>query len=244
MAEAASVTPPRILFVHVPKTAGMSLYFALARAVGEDAALRFPEATKALREQYLAMPDEEVRRFRLISGHFSLNVYQQKPLDDYKAITLVRDPVDRELSAYFYIKGWEKHPRHEAMKDMNLYRYLEEREQKGARNPQCRLIGGAPSFEAARRALDERYLLAAPVEYLPQFCVELARRLGLAPLKLERSNVTSFRMSPAEIHPDIIAGFERLTQGDRKLYRYVKEKFEREVLGQRPAKAAGGAGGG
>jgi hypothetical protein len=230
----------RILFVHVPKTAGMSLYFALARAVGEDSALRFPEGTKALREQYLAMSDAQVRSHRLISGHFPLNVFLQKPLDDYRLITVVRDPVDRELSAYFYIKGWDKHPRHEAMKDMDLYQYLEERERKGARNPQCRMIGGAPSFEAARRAIDERYTLATPVEYLDEFCAELERRLGIGPLELERSNVTRLRLTAAEIHPEIIQRLERLTQGDRKLYRYVKEKFEREVLAEREDNLAEG----
>jgi hypothetical protein len=221
----------RILFVHVPKTAGMSLYYALARLVGERSAIRFAEGSKAVRERYLAMDDQELRRHRLISGHLPLHVFMQKPLDDYRLITLVRDPIERELSAYFYVKTWDKHPRHETMRDMDLYQYLDERERKaGSRNLQCRVVGGAPSFEAARRAIDERYMLAAPVEYLDQFCAHLARRLGSAPLKLERSNVTSFRMSAAEVHPGIIERFRRLTRGDRELYRYVKAKFEREVL--------------
>jgi hypothetical protein len=215
----------------------MSLYYALAHAVGPEAAIRFPDASKGTRERYLAMSDEQLRRHRLISGHLPLNVFLKKPLDDYRLITLLRDPVERELSAYFYVKTWEKHPRHEAVREMDLYQYLDEREQKaGSRNMQCRVVGGAPSFEAARRAIDERYLLAAPVEYLDEFCAELGRRLGIAPLALERSNVTSFRMSPGEIHPDIIGRFEKLTRGDRELYRYVKAKFEREVL------AKGGAG--
>jgi hypothetical protein len=219
----------RILFVHVPKSAGMSVFNGLAKAIGSKRSLRFVDGSEANKEKYLAMTDEEVRNFHLLSGHFALPFFLKKPVQDYKIITVVRKPIDRELSAYFYMKTWEKHPRHAQIKKMDLYHYLEQRERKGVKNPQCWHVCGTASFEKARDAIDERYFMVASLEQLLDFCRILEKRLNLAPVVPMHDNRTSFRLTAEEIHPALLKRFEALTQGDLKLYHYVKEKFEKEL---------------
>lgn len=225
----------RILFVHIPKTGGISLFSALAAAVGEGQAIRFADASKENREKFLAMSDEEVRQYRLVSGHFPLAFYLKKALRDYRVITVLRDAVDRELSAYYYMKGWEAHPRHGEIGKMDLHQFVEHREKDRMANRQCVILSGAASFDAAKKAIDRHGILAAPIDYLDEFGKLIEQHLGVGPLVLKRENVTRSRLGVDEVPADIRRRLEALTEDDQKLYRYVKRKFEEEILGRQPA---------
>jgi hypothetical protein len=224
------MSAPSLLFVHVPKTGGISLYTALAQVASLKPAIRFAANTKEMREQYLGMDVKELRRHRIISGHFPLPFFLKRPIEDYQIITVLRSPVDRELSAYFYLKTAEKHPRYEAMKGVSLTEHLERQEKGRHRNPQCSILSEAGTCEAVRKSIDDGRLLAAPMDYLAEFCADLERKWGVGPMKLGHRNATSVRLEVSEIHPDIRRRYEAMTGEDEALYQYVKQKFEREVL--------------
>lgn len=222
----------KILFVHIPKSGGMSLYNALADAVGGRYSIRFYSASEEQQSKYLAMNDKVLRKYSLISGHFSFPFFLKQPISDYKAITILRDPVDRELSAYFYMKTYQEHPNYANLKNIDLYEFLDRRlKRKGQWNRHCNQISGEGNFEAAKKAIDEKYFLVSTVEYLNEFCNILQQKLGLGKIEIKRHNETIFRMSQRELHPDLIDKIIQLNQEDIKLYHYAKEKFEKEYLG-------------
>ena len=221
----------RILFVHIPKTAGISLFNALSSALGPERSLRYPEISKENRQKYLAMSAEQVRSYRLLSGHFPLDFYLKQPVSDYQVITVLRDAVDRELSAYFYVRNWKGHPRHATLGQMDLYQFVEHRAKQQHSNWQCAILSGSGTFDEARKAIARHRILAAPVDYLGDFCKLLERRFGLGPLHPGRENVTGSRLGVDEVPPEIKSRLRELTAEDQRLYQYVKQKFEQEVLG-------------
>jgi hypothetical protein len=224
-----TTTDNRILFLHIPKTAGISLFSALASAVGEDRAIRFASDTQPEREAFLRMSDEELRRYRLISGHFQLAFFLRKPIGDYQIVTVLRDPVDRVLSAFFFMKTSKSHPRNEEFAAMELSEFVAGSD-RDLTNRQCIALAGSESFQSAREAIDRYRVLAAPMDYVDDFCRMLERRLRVGPLSLKHENQTAFRLRVDEISSALRSRLEALTEEDRRLYEYVRRRFEEKSL--------------
>jgi hypothetical protein len=87
-----STAETRILHIHIEKTGGTALRMALQRAMGPGAK-RFPQH----HENQLAgiVPDD----WDLVSGHFGYG--RLAPLGG-RLVVLLRDPVDRFMSVYYY----------------------------------------------------------------------------------------------------------------------------------------------
>lgn len=88
---------PKLIFVHVPKTAGMT-FNNILQQLYKDKFIRLEE------DEYLCGRDIKPKivyynSYDLISGHFNVDKY-----DHADRITFVRDPVERVISHYYYIK--------------------------------------------------------------------------------------------------------------------------------------------
>jgi hypothetical protein len=89
----------RVIFLHLPKTAGQSVHLFLERLFGKTAV-----APARVNEQLIRMSITDVRRYRVFSGHLDWAL-----LDCVKepcfTFTVLRDPIDRILSFYFYLRS-------------------------------------------------------------------------------------------------------------------------------------------
>lgn len=95
---AASGLQPRMYFVHIPKTAGITLKAYLENNYANGEALVIDE-WKA-RE----LPPEELRQFRLLSGHYSSEVLDALGERPDVTLMLVREPISR-------FRSWMAHCR-------------------------------------------------------------------------------------------------------------------------------------
>jgi hypothetical protein len=88
----------KAVFVHLPKTAGTSFHVALREALGAGAVSPSFIAT------HLSPADaERLDRYAIISGHISMaDVRRYFP--DRMILTILRDPVDRCLSWYYFAR--------------------------------------------------------------------------------------------------------------------------------------------
>ena len=90
---------PTIIFLHIPKTAGQSVHQFLRNLVGPDSV-----APARVNEQLCALSVQDLRSYRLISGHLDwalLDCVQEPKF----VFTILRNPVDRILSFYFFLRG-------------------------------------------------------------------------------------------------------------------------------------------
>ena len=99
----------KLVFLHLPKTGGTTLHhhFSGAFAPAEIC----PERFSALQN----IPPEKIATYRYFSGHFNYEQLRLIPGPSY-VVTVLRDPVDRILSTYYF---WKRHSA-EAVEKYNL----------------------------------------------------------------------------------------------------------------------------
>ncbi|SFS85962.1 Sulfotransferase family protein [Sulfitobacter marinus] len=86
----------KIIFLHIPKTAGQTVHSELARVVGED-------QTSPVRVHNQAPDDGQFPPgYTLYSGHLDWAGLDQFDADCF-AFTILRDPFERIASFYFYL---------------------------------------------------------------------------------------------------------------------------------------------
>lgn len=88
-----AAAPPRLVFMHIPKTGGTSLHHLLQPAftAEETCPTRFAELYR--------YSDAELGRWRFFSGHFRMDEIRRIPPPAYR-MTLLRDPVERIVSLW------------------------------------------------------------------------------------------------------------------------------------------------
>jgi hypothetical protein len=134
----------KLIFLHIPKTAGQSVHAALVAAFGAAAV-----CPARVNEQLFGMTVSELNSYRVFSGHLDWSL-----LDCVRGprfvFTVLREPRDRILSFYFYLRGeagrlsaseLAKPHRHGARAALNL-------------SPDDYFCGGTPEI---RRFLDGLY---------------------------------------------------------------------------------------
>jgi hypothetical protein len=134
----------KVIFLHIPKTAGQSVHAALVNAFGKESV-----CPARVNDQLRRMSITELNRYQVFSGHFDWSLLDCIKGPKY-VFTILREPIDRILSFYFYLRD-------EAEKLPLDQRETPERQGLKAAfglSPRDYFLGGAPHL---RRFLDDHY---------------------------------------------------------------------------------------
>lgn len=88
----------KVVFLHIPKTAGQSIHTALVNAYGEDVI-----CPARVNEHLYKMGINELNRYQVFSGHLDWSLLDCVKGPKY-VFTVLREPEDRILSFYFYLR--------------------------------------------------------------------------------------------------------------------------------------------
>jgi sulfotransferase famil protein len=245
-----------LVFVHIPKTAGSALDDALKQGLGEENCLLtraesigqvFPDrfrkfhwsVRKALRESRIrrrgahpllpdGVPAARLGELRLLDGHFSLGA-EPKTGREPIYLTLVRDPVDRFLSDYYYRSQWK-----EAASERHAYRtydidrfvdYVYRRRNWSETNLQCRYLGGRGEFVPAREAVDGRIFLAAPCDRIDDLLELLGPVLGIDLGRAPKMNIGRARQEKSAPSTETLTKVREMVSQDQLLFDYISREF-------------------
>jgi hypothetical protein len=237
-----------LLFLHVAKTGGTTF--------GQVISNRFP-AEDCLSLYVAPQPDlADLDRYLYVSGHLTLAFLDQFEYRPF-VVTCLRDPVDRALSLYSYLRSfpWEAEQpilifgrgrdaherRAEAIRlarECSIEEFIRRAPAIAVEvfgNRQARGLcgsmpeGGDESLDDAIEGL-ERCDFVAISERLDESASWLARRLGWRDLgPLPRANVTSGRLGREQASARAMDALLELTSIDRELYRNGLRHYERQV---------------
>jgi len=90
---------PKLIFLHIPKTAGQSVHTALVQAYGESAV-----CPARVNEQLFGMTVAELNRYQVFSGHLDWSLLDCVCGPRF-TFTVLREPRDRILSFYFFLRA-------------------------------------------------------------------------------------------------------------------------------------------
>jgi hypothetical protein len=212
-----SNTLPPLLFVHVPKTGGYALWVALEEAYGTDQSVRIDN----LSDRSAATP-EMLQKHRLVSGHTSYPDLLASGLGDYHAVSIVRDPVERSISSYHYVRSLPDHPMYSEFSPLSPEDWTCRMEGRPLRHRTLHHLAGVQTLADALPVLD-RYALIFDYADMATGVARLSAMIG-RPLHLKRVNETDMT-GAAEFTK---AQRERIRAGLAEEYRlldYVRERW-------------------
>lgn len=157
----------QLFSVHIPKTAGTSFRHLLKEVYGAEGVARIdlPLGGRRLRiNEQDAEPQELPKEVSVLHGHYNpaeLNVLFPRSADQ-ALITWLRDPVDRVISNYFYLRERLAEELDEAGKQLNILSkmqrsLLEYARDEINRNRQHKFLAGVPLTEFDFVGIQEYY---------------------------------------------------------------------------------------
>lgn len=158
-----------LIFIHIPKAAGTTFKEILWRQYGYRNSFNVQPGERAQPsiDKFRQLPESKKSRFRLIYGHMPFGLHRW--LSQSAAyITILRNPIERLVSGYYFIRRTPVHPDHCELVEKNLSLkefYLWNNVDNNTTNLQTRWIAGSVDFDS----------VMPPYEELPANALDLAK---------------------------------------------------------------------
>ena len=211
----------KLIYLHIPKTAGSSFREVIANNGFEYQS--FP----GIRAAFL----EKEKENSVTGGHMPYGIHWLRNYTNCRYITILRDPVERCISHYYFVKEWNKHPlfaKAQALDIVDFYRL------PMVQNLQVQYLGGdifrrgrfvPPSRRTLLRAMRRSMrMIVGFVEYYEQSVGEICQTLGWKPYPIVLTRGAKMRPHRGQLDENVVKDLASLNELDYKLYRYCLER--------------------
>lgn len=226
----------KIIFLHIPKTAGSALRNALASQFDEADILPVPDDYKEHEPEYpvaedtpsygyqMTLTKRKVKPYSLIMGHYDWNLVN-KLGDGWQVVTLLRHPVRQLISLYEYYRGTPDADRdgsHELCSRLSFREWLDTEHGHMRLNQACQTLSGrrngvSVDFDTARANLLNTAFGVVEVMDVSLNRINDATGLQLPPT-LDRVNPSPVQAETIELDAETMALVRHNQRFDLMLY--------------------------
>lgn len=228
-----------VIFLHLPKTGGTSLRNILNREYAENTRLliytypHFPKKDGIVKLQKLS--NDKRAKLELIYGHFAFGIHEYLPQES-TYITFLRDPVDRIISHFYFVKKRNIKAHVGNMKGNTLEEYLNKGLDYELNNGMTRLLCcddkiqknstiTRSDLEIAKTNLDKHFSFVGILDEFRNGLLILSNLLNWEKdLVFVKTNVTR-HPSKEEIPKYVIKKIMKMNELDMELYQYARKKY-------------------
>lgn len=236
--------PRKLFFDHLPKCGGTTLHGFLFKHYQPEKVFRILSIIKggpieAQVQAFLDKPEEERYAYDLIFGHHAFQFIDYIHPEMYK-ITMLREPVDRIISHYYFVKRNKKHHLYEQVtsSQMSLERYVTSGISEELDNWYVKHFSGLDeetvyadpdyALDCAKRGLT-KFDLVGVLSQMDDFIAKLKKDVNLKGTfhVKNKANKTQDRPKVSEVSAEAIEAIKRVNSLDIALYEWALEnKFD------------------
>jgi hypothetical protein len=223
-----------LIFLHIPKTAGTTLNRIIEWQYSPFAIFTMdPYRIRATAERLKRLPEERRRRLRVVRGHLLYGIHEFLP-QGATYVTMLREPVARVLSAYYFVLRRPLHPLHRKLKRerlrvedcLRLFPYRQ--------NTQCRFIAGVEDaatgderlLDIAKENLTKSFSVVGISERFEESLMLMAKTFDWEIPSYENCKVSKTR---PQIDPSAVEMIRDHNRLDLELYEFGKGLFEESL---------------
>lgn len=232
------------LFLHLPKTAGTTLRVLFGDVYGASSIFQayqyrtYDDVSAAFQK---LTPDQQAKT-AFVSAHLPFGLHQKFD-GDVRYVTMFRDPVERVVSTYYFLRDviTEDNAIFRGGRKMSLREFVESGVTGEVDNGLVRFVAGANAhvprgqvtdadLELAKENLRTRFAAIGFVEDFNESLVLFGRKLGWDRVPLYRKeNANPGRPSMDKISPSDLEIVENSCRLDMELYQYARQLYEAEI---------------
>lgn len=231
-----------IVFLHIPKTAGTTLYHLIQRRYEPGQFYIIADIIQDL-AHFQNMPPEGKTPIRLLAGHVNFGIHHYLP-QPATYFTFLRQPVDLVISYFYYMRAEVSHPNFHMAKSMGMPQFLESRLDENMSNMQTRMLAGkansgdyyectAADLEIAKENL-RHFAVVGLAERFDESLLLLQQAFGWQNLYYARMNVTRKKPAQSALPSDVIQAITQANQLDEALYHFAADLFAGQIAQQGP----------
>ena len=228
-----------LIFLHIPKTAGSTLHYLFSKRYKRTYSLFAGSHSDEEVEKLRSISHQKRCEIDLLKGHmpFGLHEYLPRPA---RYFTMLRDPVKRVVSQYFYIKNNKENPLHDEVMSNNwtVGELIKSEISVGLNNGQTRWLTGdlkaVPFGEIGAQHLDQaidnlnnHFISVGINEMFDQSILVLSGKLSWHKLPYYvRMNTNKNKSDVSEEDIEIIKHYNKY---DIKLYQHGLQLLQNEI---------------
>jgi hypothetical protein len=232
----AAAAEEAVIFLHVPKTAGTTLNrlieweYPLFEIYSIDPVFFRWSASHLWR-----LPPRRLKKIRMFKGHMLFGLHQILP-QPATYITVLRDPIDRVISAFYFMRSYKLHPLYWKFKSENWS--LEDFVRRMPRESvQCKIIAGAQYekpctaeiCERAKENLVRHFSVVGLSERFEESLALIKLRFGWKLKRYSSFNVTRTRPKKADVPQSTLDLIEEKNAFDVSLYNCAVNIFQTAI---------------
>ena len=238
----------QLCFIHIPKTAGTTFTSIIDQKFNVDEIcpelVNLQKVSEA-QEEGISIAPERVAKYKLIRGHFSYDTIDRFLLKKPLYLTILRNPLDRTISLYEFLKRAKEKGEPEYNEDTKVLRDATDQGLEAfvsnanptvkarTSNPQTRILALQPQVDrsdaellAIAKANLEQFILVGLTERFQDSVFLLSYLFGWCPATSFYSlRVASNKPSRENLPQTVIDTIIQYNQLDFELYQFAEKLF-------------------
>ncbi|WP_009634488.1 sulfotransferase family 2 domain-containing protein [Synechocystis sp. PCC 7509] len=234
-----------LIFLHLPKTAGSTLNNIISRQYNSKNIYNLygnADQILELTENFKHLSEKQHQNIKVIKGHICYG-FHELLVRPATYVTLLREPVDRAISLYYYIRRHPAHRHYELItsKNMSLDDYIYSGVATQLDNGQTRMIAGVDAnkvefgkcsvamLEKAKKNINTHFSFVGTTSKFDESLMLLKNYFSWSLPLYQKQNVTKNRPETSDILNSTLNVIKDLNKLDIELYKYAETKIEQQI---------------